>query len=61
MNPITQAYVALIAYLRTPPRRRDDGSVSLEQVVWTLALLLAAGAAVALITTAITNRTSKIN
>lgn len=52
----------IIAGLSQRLRRADDrGSVTLEQVVWTLLLLLAAIAAGAIVVTAITNRTDQIN
>jgi len=52
---------AVTARLNTRPEQRDRGSVTLEQVIWTLFLLGAAAAAVIIIGTAITSRTGKIS
>ena len=57
---IQRMYAKYTAWRAYPPRGSDEGSVTLEQVLWTLGLLLAAGAAVAVVTLAITSRTGKI-
>ena len=57
---IQRIYATYTAWRAVPPRRGDHGSVTLEQVLWTLGLLLAAAAAVTVVTLAITNRTGKI-
>jgi hypothetical protein len=53
-------YAMYTTWRAIPPQRRDEGSVTLEQVLWTLGLLLAATAAVAIVVLAITNRTGRI-
>jgi hypothetical protein len=57
---IQRMYAKYTAWRAVPPRDSDEGSVTLEQVLWTLGLLLAAAAAVTVVTLAITNRTGKI-
>ncbi|XVU24219.1 hypothetical protein ACQPZJ_44475 [Actinoplanes sp. CA-054009] len=52
---------AVTARLSTSPEQRDRGSVTLEQVIWTLFLLGAAAAAVIFVGAAINNRTAGIN
>ena len=61
MKQLTHKVAAAVtARLGTVPGQRDRGSVTLEQVIWTLFLLGAAGAAVIIIGAAITNRTAGI-
>jgi hypothetical protein len=61
LRQLTQKIAAAIAHLGSEPEQRDRGSVTLEQIVWTLFLLSAAAAAVILVGAAITNRTGAIN
>lgn len=62
MKQLTHRVAAAVtARLTTAREQRDRGSVTLEQVIWTLFLLGAAAAAVIIIGAAITNRTAGIN
>lgn len=56
----TVATVARTLAHNAQRRREDKGALSLEQVLWGLGLLLAGTAAVAVITAAITSRSSQI-
>ena len=62
MKQLTHKVAAAVtARLNTVPEQRDRGSVTLEQVMWTLFLLGAAAAAVIIVGLAITSRTAGIS
>lgn len=58
----TTAHLTVLSFF-TPPAEKtasERGSVTLEQILWTVAIVIVALATVAVVVTAITNETAKL-
>ena len=57
---VTRWWSAGWAWLRTPPKARQDGSVTIENVIWALAVIVIAAIVIGAITAYVTSRSASL-